>query len=66
MEQPQEYLEKTIISDENKPKSDIERNYVEPISFKDPSIQVGRTTRKKKITKADIERKIVFIEDDDE
>ena len=51
MEQPQEYLDDDIISDEYKPKSDIEKNIIQPISFDNPKIRVGRETKKKKSAK---------------
>lgn len=54
MEQPQEFLNNSdIISDEDLPESDIERNIVEPISFDNPKIKVGRV-RKKKVNKKDV------------
>lgn len=46
MEQPQEYLDPDIISDEYKPKSDKEVNIIQPISFDNPKIQVGRRIKK--------------------
>lgn len=53
MEQPQEYLDENMISDEYKPKSDIEDNIIQPISFDNPKIRVSRNTdkRKKMVTK---------------
>lgn len=48
MEQPQEYLNEKILSDENTPKSDIEKNIEQPISFDNPKIRVGRNSKKKK------------------
>jgi hypothetical protein len=36
MEQPQEYLNKDIVSDENLPESDIDRSIITPISFDEP------------------------------
>lgn len=47
MEQPQEYLNDEIISDEFKPESDIDRNIIQPISFDNPKIKVGRHDKKK-------------------
>lgn len=47
MEQPQEYLDENIVSDEYKPKSDKEENSVIPISFDNPKIRVGRTRNKR-------------------
>lgn len=41
MEQPQQYLEEGIISDEYKPRSEKEEA-IQPISFDNPKIQVGR------------------------
>ena len=46
MEQPQEYLDPDIISDEYKPKSDVENNIVQPITFDNPKIRVGRKIKK--------------------
>ena len=46
MEQPQEYLSEDIISDEYQPKSDKEQNIIQPISFDNPKIQVGRKIKK--------------------
>lgn len=51
MEQPQEYISEEIISDEYKPESDKEANVIEPISFDNPKIRVGRTINKRKIPK---------------
>lgn len=53
MEQPQEYLEddEDIISDEYKPKSDIETNIEQPITFDNPKVRVGRRIKKKKISR---------------
>lgn len=42
MEQPQKYLSDEIVSDEYKPENDVESNVKSPITFKDPSIKVGR------------------------
>lgn len=42
MEQPQQYLSEKIVSDEYKRENDIESNVKQPISFKDPTIKVGR------------------------
>lgn len=42
MEQPQQYLSEEIVSDEYKRENDIESNVKQPISFKDPTIKVGR------------------------
>lgn len=47
MEQPQEYLNDDIISDEYKPKSDKEENATQPITFDNPKIKVGRTRNKR-------------------
>jgi hypothetical protein len=49
MEQPQEYLNEDIISDEFKPTSDIEENIIQPISFDNPKIRVGRKVNKRKV-----------------
>lgn len=48
MEQPQEYLDEEMVSDEFKPESDIESNIVQPITFDNPKIRVGRKIKKKK------------------
>lgn len=48
MEQPQEYLDEEMISDEYKPDSDIEKNIIEPITFENPRIRVGREIKKRK------------------
>lgn len=55
MEQPQEYLDEDIISDEYKPISDIESNIEQPISFDNPKIRVGRYIKKKKVPKSERE-----------
>jgi hypothetical protein len=56
MEQPQEFLEnKDIISDEDVPDDGSERNIIEPISFDNPKIRVGRSRKKKKLNKKDME-----------
>jgi len=56
MTQPQEFLEnKDIISDEDVPDDGSERNIIEPISFDNPKIRVGRSRKKKKLNKKDIE-----------
>lgn len=49
MEQPQEYLnnEAAIISDEYKPKSDVDNVVEEPIIFDNPKIRVGREVKKR-------------------
>lgn len=47
MEQPQEYLDEEFISDEYKPKSDIEKNSHYPITFENPKLRVGRNPEKK-------------------
>ena len=50
MEQPQEYLsDDNIVSDEYDFKSDIDESVVEPITFENPKIRVGRPVKKKKI-----------------
>lgn len=48
MEQPQEYLDEEFISDEYKPKSDIEKSVKNPISFDNPKIRVGRKVEKRR------------------
>ena len=50
MEQPQEYLDDDMISDEYKPNSDIEDNVVQPITFDNPKIRVGRPVHKRKLS----------------
>lgn len=45
MEQPQEYLDEEIVSDEFKPVSDIEDNVIQPITFDNPKIRVGRNKK---------------------
>lgn len=47
MEQPQEYLDDEMISDEYRPKSDIEENVEQPITFDNPKIKVGRHNKKR-------------------
>ena len=48
MESPQEYLKPELISDENKPQSDVLHAAVEePITFSNPKIRVGRARKKK-------------------
>ena len=54
MEQPQEFLNKDMISDEYKPINDVEDNIVEPFSFRDKSIKVGREVNKKRIPKSQV------------
>ena len=49
MEQPQEYLSDEFISDDNRPKSDIEKSIRQPITFDNPKIRVGRKPEKKKV-----------------
>jgi hypothetical protein len=51
MEQPQEYLDDEIVSDEFKPESDIENNIIQPITFDNPKIRVGRKVKKRKVSK---------------
>ena len=48
MEQPQEYLDEEIVSDEYKPRSDKEDNIIQPISFDNPKIRVGTVTKKRR------------------
>ena len=48
MEQPQEYLDPEFISDENKPKSDIERGIRYPVAFDNPKLRIGRRPEKKR------------------
>lgn len=48
MEQPQEYLDPEMISDEYVPKSDKEEEVIQPISFDNPKLRVGRRIGKKK------------------
>lgn len=56
MKQPQEFLEnKDIISDDNVPDDGIEKNIIQPISFDNPKIRVGRNRKKKKLNKKDME-----------
>ena len=56
MVQPQEFLEnKDIISDEDVPDDGSERNIIQPISFDNPKIRVGRSRKKKKLNKKDME-----------
>ena len=56
MKQPQEFLEnKDIISDDNVPDDGIEKNSIQPISFDNPKIRVGRNRKKKKLNKKDME-----------
>ena len=51
MEKPQEFLNPEYVSDEFVPKSDKEQNIIEPISFNNPKIRVGRMTKKKYVRK---------------
>ena len=51
MEQPQEYLDEDMVSDEYIPESDVEDNIVEPIVFENPKIRAGRKVKKRKIPK---------------
>ena len=48
MEQPQEYLDPNMISDEYVPKSDKEEGVIQPVSFDNPKLRVGRRIGKKK------------------
>lgn len=48
MEQPQEYLDPEMISDDYVPKSDKEEGVIQPISFDNPKLRVGRRIGKKK------------------
>ena len=48
MEQPQEYLDPEMISDEYVPKSDKEEGVIQPVSFDNPKLRVGRRIGKKK------------------
>ena len=56
MEQPQEYLDEEFISDEYTPKSDVEQPIIEPITFSNPKIRVGRKVEKRKIPKKNFRR----------
>lgn len=56
MEQPQEYLDEEFVSDEYQPKSDIEKPIIEPITFSNPKIRVGRKVEKRKIAKKDFRK----------
>lgn len=56
MEQPQEYLDDSIISDEYRPKSDKEKNIVQPIAFDNPKVKVGRKVVKKKVNKSELKK----------
>lgn len=42
MEKPQDYLSEEFVSDEYQPENDVESNIKHPITFKDPTIKVGR------------------------
>ena len=56
MKQPQQFLEnKNIISDENVPDDGSEQNIVQPVTFDNPKIRVGRQRKKKKLNKKDME-----------
>ena len=56
MEQPQEYLNNdAIVSDEYRPKSDVEQNIVQPIRFDNPKVRAGRSAKKRKVTKSERE-----------
>lgn len=48
MEQPQEYLDPEMISDDYVPKSDKEEGVIQPVSFDNPKLRVGRRIGKKK------------------
>ena len=52
MEQPQEFLNSEVVSDEYKPKSDKEKNIIQPFTFDDPKINAGRILNKKHIPKS--------------
>lgn len=48
MEQPQEYLDESFISDEYRPLSEVEKsNAKQPITFDNPKIRVGRKINKR-------------------
>jgi hypothetical protein len=49
MEQPQEYLNNDIVSYENLPESDIDKSIIQPISFENPKIRVGREVKKRRL-----------------
>lgn len=56
MEQPQGYLNNDgVVSDEYRPKSDVEQNIVQPIRFENPKVRAGRTAKKRKVTKSERE-----------
>lgn len=56
MEQPQEFLEnKDMITEDSKIDDGSEKNIIEPVSFDNPKIRVGRSRKKKKINKKDME-----------
>ena len=56
MEQPQEYLDEEFISDDYVPKSDVEHPIIEPITFDNPKIRVGRKVEKRKVPKKHFRR----------
>lgn len=55
MEQPQEYLNEEIVSDDYVPQSDKDENVEEPITFENKKIRVGWKVKKRKPTKAERE-----------
>ena len=46
MEQPQEYLNDEMISDDYVPKSDKDEGVIQPVSFDNPKLRVGRKQKK--------------------
>jgi hypothetical protein len=46
MEQPQEYLNDEMISDDYVPKSDKDEGIIQPVSFDNPKLRVGRKQKK--------------------
>lgn len=53
MEKPQEYLDEDIISDDFITDSGIEKNIIQPITFDNPKIRVGRPIKKKIVKNTD-------------
>lgn len=54
LEHPQDYLDPSIIADNNPVVSDKDENIVEPFKFADPNVRVGRAVKKPRMTKAEI------------
>ena len=55
MEQPQEFLENKEMLSDTSIDDGSEKNIIQPVSFDNPKIRVGRSRKKKKINKKDLE-----------